>query len=228
MIGLGLSIPEVAVRGVSWILAPGGILPSHDIDFAGGRAWVNGTGLVSPASLITFNGAAGGGSAVINNTGLQIGATDVTKLTTPPVFGSAYSLAIWGTPSEPVAFATNQELGQIDDTTTANRLILLRAATNGQAQFNSTSGGTGMTGGATVWAQGVLGKLAASDAASSQISVFNAGTPSTKAGALPVGVNTVRIGCSASGTNQWNGSIARFILWPTTALSAGALQQVTR
>lgn len=228
MIGLGLSIPEVAVRSGSWILAPGGILPSHDIDFANGRAWVNGVGFVTPASLITFNGSPGGGSAVINNTGLQIGATDVATLTTPPSFGSAYSMVAWATPSEPLAFATNQELAQIDDGSNNNRLILDRVASTGLAQFVSISGGTGMTGGATAWAQNALGKLGVSDTASSQIGVFNGGVPFTKAGALPVGVNTVRIGSNTVGASQWNGAIRRLLIWPTTALSAAALQQVTR
>lgn len=155
-------------------------------------------------------------------------AADVITLTAPPSFGSAYSTAAWGTPSGPLAFATNQELAQIDDGSNNNRLILDRVASTGLAQFVSISAGTGMTGGATAWAQNALGKLGVSDTASSQIGVFNGGAPFTKAGALPVGVNTVRIGSNTVGASQWNGAISRLLIWPTTALSAGALQQVTR
>jgi hypothetical protein len=95
MIGLGLSIPEIAVRGSGlppWLLAPGGVIPDLDLDFANGRAWTKTKGLILPASLLTVtrasqetivdlsgnvtyapngSGVGGGLGAALSNAGLQ-------------------------------------------------------------------------------------------------------------------------------------------------------------
>jgi hypothetical protein len=157
-------------------------------------------------------------------------AADVIKLTTPPVFGSAYSMVAWGTPAAPTAFGTNQGALIIGDGSTANRYALSRNSSTGLPSAFIFSGGSNEGGpqSGSLWGQLTSGKLATSFSVSAATLVFNAGSPVVSSGiAAPAIVNTVGIGNTNFAGNQFNGTISRVALWPTTALSTGALQQVT-
>lgn len=157
-------------------------------------------------------------------------AADAIALTTPPVFGSGYSFVMMGTPLAPILGTVNepnQELMQVDDGTNNNRFILARQNTNGFAIFSSVATGGSGTGSTSLWSQNTFGKLAVSTTAGAQILVFNGGSPATAALALPVSVVNVRIGSNTVGASQWNGVLTVLEIFPTTALSAAALKQVS-
>jgi hypothetical protein len=139
-------------------------------------------------------------------------AADVIALTTLPVFGSTASIVFWGTPAALTGYANNQWAMFVAGTPFG----LLRAGTTGDAQL-FYNGATNFNG-APVWASGARQKLAMSGAAGAQTGVYSGGAAATASN-----------GTAVSGTNVFIGATngANTAIWPTTALSAGALQQVT-
>jgi hypothetical protein len=157
-------------------------------------------------------------------------AADAIVLTTTPVFGPAYSLVAWGTPVATAAYAATQPILSYDNGTLSQRGQLYRSGTSGNDAITLTgSGGLNVgIGTSTIWAQGALGKIALSFAPASHYEAFNgvASAQDTAAGA--VSGTQISTGRRADGGTQFNGKISRIAIWSTTALSAGALQQVTR
>jgi hypothetical protein len=169
--------------------------------------------------------------AIPTTSGSAARAADVITLTNPPTFGSVFTLVAWGTPSAPTNYGTNQVAAQIDTGSDANRLSERRnSATFGTgtstAAYEVASSETDLTPTGT-WAQFVSGKVASSGRNGAQFAAFNSGTVVSASAAGSVTPTTVRIGSNSSGAAQWDGTLSRIALWPTTALSAGALQQVT-
>lgn len=170
------------------------------------------------------------GPYIPTTSGTAARAAASIKLTTPPVFGSAYSAVVWATPSSPVANAVFQDFLNINDGTGTNRFAFERNSVNGLAQMRNISGGTsGALDSTAAWAQSVFGKEAASTIAGLQVQTFNGVVASgSSTGAIPIGVNTVQIGSSSGGgSNFTNGNLSRIAIWPTLALSSADLQRIT-
>lgn len=157
-------------------------------------------------------------------------AADVITLTSPPVFGAAYSMFVKGTPQTSGAVAIAQNPLSISDNSNNNRFVARRNGTPfGEHLVLVTGGAVNINAdmSTAVWGN-VSGKIAFAGAAGDQKAAFN-GTLDTNsyASAMPVGVNTVYIGASATGDTWWNGFIERIALWPTTRITNTQLQQIT-
>jgi hypothetical protein len=142
-------------------------------------------------------------------------AAEAITLITPPAFGSVYSYYAAAIPYATVAYGTTQRAIAVY-ANASNRTDIYRSNGTGTAAFSSVSGGSGLVGTGAVWAQSAFGRVAVAIAASDQAGVFNGGTPFTSAGALPIGVNQVRLGTYIDGTLQWDGDITEFAIWPNT------------
>lgn len=155
-------------------------------------------------------------------------AADAIKLTTPPMFGAAYSLVAWGTPAAPAAYTFNQFVASISDGTTNNNLSLDRGSGSAPFVANINSGGVGTNQTGGTWNQSALGKVAESTNGTTQSAAYNATMMAGTTNANPIGANTIFIGANGGAVRQFDGTISRIAIWPTTALSAAALQQVTQ
>jgi len=158
-------------------------------------------------------------------------AADVITLASPPAFGGAYSLLAQGTPQAPASFAANQVIFNTTlPTVTTDRSTLARVATTATAQVVMRIAGVNgyNQSSASAWAQNAPGKLAVAYAPNLQNAAFNGAlmTGGSNA-ALPATPTEVDFGTVTGGTNAWDGLISRIALWPTTALSAAQLQQIT-
>lgn len=153
-------------------------------------------------------------------------AADVVSVTSPPVFGNAYTLYGKGVPAAGTSFASNQFIVAVDDATANNQFILQRFNGTGVARYRSISGGASSANNGAAWAQGVRGSIAAANAASDQSGSFNGGSVFTSAGALPVSVSAMRIGSNNSGSEQFNGYIERVAVFPYRLPNA-QLQAIT-
>jgi hypothetical protein len=148
---------------------------------------------------------------------------EVVTLTTPPAFGSAYSLYAAGVPYAPATYANAQGLGTIYASAT-DLLTFWRNPTDAQVYANVRSGSvSNFYHVATAWATGALGKEATAVAASDQALSFNGSAVVTAAAALPVGVNAVIIGANQAGGQNWDGDITEFAIWPATRLPNASL-----
>lgn len=151
-------------------------------------------------------------------------AADVVAVTTPPVFGSAYTLFAKGTPQAPTNYGTPQFLLVISDGSASNEFALHRLSSTGNARFRNASGGSANTNTGAVWSQNVIGNLAGSDIASSQVVSFNGGAVFTGSGSFPIGVNKLNIGSDRTGSEQWNGYISEISVFANTAQPTAQLQ----
>ena len=153
---------------------------------------------------------------------------DVVTMTSPPTFGSAYSLFATGFSNSPLL----QTIFGISDGSTANRAIMYRGSDNKNGSA-ITSGSSGQTSPSTTgsWGVNVTGKTAFGVAVSNSALSFNGGTVSTAVGpgTMPSGINSVRLGDRGDGvsTTQWNGYITRAAIWPTARLSDTGLQRLS-
>jgi hypothetical protein len=144
-------------------------------------------------------------------------AADVVNLFLPPTFGTSYSLAGSGSPSQATGYTSDQYLVSVSDGSSANRYGLLRLAAMGIPQWviNSTKSAIG----AVAWAQATSGILAGANAVSSQAGSFNGAAVVTGSSATsPTGFTTVQIGGDGTGTNQFNGYVTRISAWAQTRL----------
>lgn len=167
-------------------------------------------------------------SPIRTTTAAATRAADAITLTTPPVFGSAYSVFAQGTPTAPTAFAANQNLIQIDDGTASNRIALQRIAGTGGIGFTLASGGSQVTVGPAVtviWATGSSVKMAAA------VRAFNTTAFATGTGvisnstlALPIGVNRVVIGANNAVGSLFNGYVENFALWSALRLADATMR----
>ena len=155
-------------------------------------------------------------------------AADVITLTTPPTFGSAYSLFAQFTPQAPAASLGIQFAVQVDDGTATNRVFLRREPTTGNATWRGI-GGTGWNTSINGQATNVRAKIAGAAAAGDQASYSTNGTlmGTAAAAVLPLGLITVRISSDATGVNSLNGFLERIAIWPTTRIPNTQLQTIT-
>jgi hypothetical protein len=155
-------------------------------------------------------------------------AADIITLTSPPVFGSAYTLFGKGMPQSPAAYTISQGVVAINNGLN-NRLELSRNNSNGNfLGFNASASVGNVIGNGPVWTQNVSGKLAVTSAASDQASSFNGGAVSTGAFSLPVGVNAVSIGNQGDNASQlFNGFVERIAIWPSARVPNAQLQSIT-
>ena len=169
-----------------------------------------------------------GTSLIITGASTQARAADVVTLTNPPVPGAAFTIYGSGIPLAATNYTVNQFLADWTDSSTNDRIDLLRVITSGLAQFRMFSQGTGgnpAPGG--VWAANAAMKLAnafngstATGAAAGSIT----GTGSSLS--APAAFTIFNIGNQNSG-NFFNGYIERIALWPTIAQPATFLQTIT-
>jgi hypothetical protein len=209
-----------------------------------------GTGTVTQGNPVTFTASStsltvtvSGAGGSFQNAQVELGAFatspivtagaagtragDVIVLTSPPAFGSAYTVFGSGTPKAPNAASANQFLLCVDDGTGNNRVNVNRNSTGLNAPSTQSGGVLTSIGLGTAWAQNMLGKNAISVASGAQASSFNGGAVDTAAGALPVGVANTRIGTNQASVAFWDGTISRVALWATSALTGAQLQQIT-
>lgn len=144
-------------------------------------------------------------------------AADAITVTSPPAFGSAYTLFAQAVPLAPSAYGTAQNALETSDGTTSQRAVIRRSAATGGRLF-ATVGGTGgaVLNSATEWVSGARSKMALALAAGDQAAVFDGGavTTTTKA-SLPTTPTSIRLGGNSSGTELLNGWLERVAVAPT-------------
>jgi len=152
-------------------------------------------------------------------------AADAISLTNPPAFGGQLTIFAAGTPFTPTTANTAAALVATDPAG-SNRVQVYRNATDGTAHLYV--GPAGVTIAGAVWAQNAFGKIAAAVTQSAQTLAFNGATTAFANAAAFSGLTAVGIGeYPPNGGFQWDGTLRRIALWPTTALDPGALQQLT-
>lgn len=153
---------------------------------------------------------------------------DAVTLTTPPAFGSAYSLYGKGKPQAPVASASIQFNIQIDDGTNTNRTFIRREPTSGNATYRAIGGSTFIISGLPQ-AANVSTKIAGAAIAADQAAYANGALISATSGAvLPSTPTTVRFGSEATGTSQFNGFLEYNAIWASQRVPNAQLQSITQ
>lgn len=156
-------------------------------------------------------------------------AADIVTVTTPPVFGSAFTIFGKATPLSPTNHVSNQRLITVDDGSANNIFTLQRNATNGQAVGSLTVAGVNSTlSSGVVWAQGASGTLAYGSTDSSQAVSFNGSAVVTSAVTHPGALTVVRIGTNSTNFAPANSYIECIAIWPTRRLSNIELERVTQ
>lgn len=168
-----------------------------------------------------------GTSLIVTAAATATRAADVVSLTSPPIFGTAYSLFAQTTINAPAAYAAQLSLLEISDGTTGQRALLARS--NGSATLKAgTAGGTGVS----IFPAGTFAshsKAAAAFAAGNQSALLDGGAVSTgSAATLPTTPTVVNIGTAPNSGGQLNGYIERIALWPTIRLTDAQLQAITK
>jgi hypothetical protein len=149
---------------------------------------------------------------------------DVVTLTSPPVFGSAYTLfAQWvleGLLGSQTALEVYADAG--------NRTFIRTDTAGGASTFRGV-GGTGFaTANGPVSVNSVI-KIAGAAAASDQAAAKNGAAVSTaSAASLPSTPTTVALGVAQNGSFFADGTISRIAIWPTTRLPNSTLQAITQ
>lgn len=154
-------------------------------------------------------------------------AADVVTVTSPPVFGSAYTLFGKGAPNAPVGYGSNQTILQIDDGSNDNRSRIRRgsqATSLVQGIVVANTVATAITG--LQWNALLSQKVTLAKSNGNQGFAVNGTLIGTAAGDVPVGQIFVRIGAELTGT-YWSGYIERIALWPTTRLPNADLERIT-
>lgn len=155
-------------------------------------------------------------------------SADAITMTSPPAFGSAYSMFGKGTPQVPTSYATAQFLLSIG-LTSSERTEIIHASATGVAnpEIISTNSGNTVIAGPTL-AAGAGIKLAYAVAASDQAASLNGASVLTSAGSLPLTPTIVNLGSRVQSNDRlWNGFIGRIAIWPTTRLPNATLQSIS-
>jgi hypothetical protein len=153
-------------------------------------------------------------------------AADVVTLTNVPTFGTSASAVIWSSPNAPVSYSALQ--AQLTITNMSNqtqRFGFFKTNVTGAAAY-FYNGGNGITGTPT-WTPGVVGKAAMNINPAGAVVAFNGGNLTTLSAAGISGFTKVNLGTDQNSGVNGNATISRIAIWATTALSTGALQQVT-
>lgn len=156
-------------------------------------------------------------------------AADVVTVTTPPAFGSAYTLFSRAIPNAPATYVTNQVALGVNNGTANERSRIRRVAVTGIGQGVVTDGGVDtVVASGMVSAQSVSRKIAFAIAAADQALSQDGAATVAGASTLPSTPTIITIGTDQSTTLSYNGYIERIALWPTTRLLNTDLQRITR
>lgn len=157
---------------------------------------------------------------------------DIVSLTTPPTFGTAYSLYVKGIPQTPTSFGTNQGFVCISDSTSSNRVSIRRINTSATYGANISTSGVGqpiLSVGA--WAQNSLNKAAAAFA-TNDAQLYGSGAASAHGTpTIPLtGLNAVFIGSDNGIGNGFfaDGFVSEIAVWPTQRIPDTQLQALTQ
>lgn len=158
-------------------------------------------------------------------------AADVVTMTTPPTFGSAYSLYAKGSLQSLITAVSAQMMISADDGTINNRSILAlywQSIAASRALTASTGGGAaGGSIGLVLPVVNTSYKLASGFALNDFAAVKNGGTIGTDSSAdISVGVNSVGFGGGA-GNFPLNGFLAEAAIWASQRVPNGQLQTMT-
>lgn len=153
-------------------------------------------------------------------------AADVVTMTSPPVFGTAYSIFGQGIPQAPLAYGTAQSI--LECGIAASTRVLVRKDTgSGNASFRGV-GGTGWAiTGISSWVVGTSGKIAGAATANDQAGSFNAAIGTSVAAVLPTTPTGIFLGADVNGSSLWNGYVQHAAIWPTTRITNAQLQAIT-
>lgn len=161
-------------------------------------------------------------SLIINAGSVITRNVDGIVLTTPPVFGTAYSIAANVFFNMPVGYNQTQYPGELDDGTANNRVATLRNPNSSIGAMFTVSGGvqTSISNFGRIYSQG-FNQFAISCTAGVQFGSTNGLVIINQAtGSLPIGINTVRLGATAGPTAPLDGYIQEFAVWATVALNS--------
>lgn len=221
--GAGTGVATVTVNSAgSYTTLP----PSPASQGSTSGAGTGATFTLTPASNTTQAFAT---SPIRTTTVAATRAADSVVMTTPPTYGTAYTIFSAATPIAPVSYGkTNQVALLVSDGSANNRLSIQRLAFTGNASATSTSGGVTSQVNSLVWNQSTLGKLALGDINGAQSFVFNGGTVGTQTGNLPVNVSQTNIGVNQAGNaGFFSGYISKIAIWGTSKLADATLQGIT-
>lgn len=208
-----------------------------------------GTGTVTQGNPVTFTASTtslvctvSGAGGTFQNVQVELGAfattpisttsaavtrqADNIMLTTLPTMGSSYTVLGSGAPESPVSNSTAQLVFELDDTTANNRTTAYRAGT--ADPFIVAGGTTIYAPTLATWPQNTLGKIAVAYRSGAQASAFNGVADNTGVSAAALATPTRLVVSAALANFFWNGTISSVALWPTTALTAAQLRQVTQ
>jgi hypothetical protein len=136
-------------------------------------------------------------------------------LTNPWTVPSAFTkLVKVVTPPAPAASA-NMFAWELDDGTSANRIVLFYNIANGHLSISVSSGATLDLGAVT--ANTVATVALAAQSSSYRASLNGAAIVSSASGALPSGITTERYGEGSGGTSPFFGHVEKSIFWPVFA-----------
>lgn len=176
-------------------------------------------------------------SPILTTTTAVTRNADVVTVTTPPTFGSEYSLFAQATPVAPTTYTSEGGVVAITNSgaATNNRFGLFRNSSNGNSAWvfvgNGSSAINGsITGVTNPWAQNASGKIAAAAAANDLYANFNnsgAGHAIATATVL-TSPDTIRIGQKESASTSWfNGYISRVAVWASKRVSNAEIKRIT-
>lgn len=212
-----------------------------------GTATGCGTSTATNYNFITFTTSGAAGTCTVTVTGslnafqLELGpfptalivtagttvARAADQLSWTPSGGtiaSAISLMAYGVPYS--NGAANQSLISIDDGSSANRISIARNTSEQMISINSAGPNPGI---AVTWNRYTPGKLASSVITANGGIIFNAMNLVTVTTAGTPGAMTImHFGDNATGGNQWNGSIARIMVWPSSNVPYSTIEAVTK
>lgn len=153
-------------------------------------------------------------------------AADVVTLTSPGVFGSAYTLYAKATPQAPNPYTLPQYVMMISNGTTNNRSAVFRASNAASNFLNTGNGANNLSAAGASWAQNTSGKIALAYAPGDQAGIFNNGTIQTASGVNVVSPPTqVEFGCRL-GVQQLNGFLAEGGIWLSQRVPNSQLQSM--
>jgi hypothetical protein len=170
----------------------------------------------------------GATSPILTATAAATRAADFITVTRPPKFGTSLTAFVTATPNMPTTYATTQTPLQIDEGDSNSRIDIDRP-TGGFLGDGITVASTPYTGAGTgtIWPTGAQWNIASAFAANDH-AIVGAGKLGTATGNPMFAPSRAVIGANGNGVHQFNGTIARLALWPTTRQPNGFLTQVAQ
>jgi len=169
-------------------------------------------------------------SPIVTSSGAVSRPADVGMLLNPLPFGPAFTAYASGTPNDPTSYAATQTPLQIDEGDNNSRWDIDRGSGSGQVGVGMTIATTAenvpnLTG---VWSAGAFGKAIYAIDPGAQSADWS-GEPSgvqTYAGVGTFAASRVDFGWGANANHQFDGSVARIMVWPSTQIPASILPSV--